>query len=97
MRAAAGSFANYRRALKVLQVVAALFGARKSPVACQHIDRLIEVAGAGQRWRSPVLSRFVPRPEIKVVQMDRLVAEKIAADISDHLGTSSAVLAKVDD
>ena len=76
MRTAAGCLAHNGGTLQLVEVVAELFGSRKSPLGRQHVHRLTVQALARHKGQSPILLGGVALPFPDVVQVRRFREQK---------------------
>jgi len=97
VRPAAGRLADDLRAVLRLEIVGALLRAGERVAARQHEDVLSGIALAREPGQRPELVRLVLRPEVQVVQVDRLRVEQVAAEELHHVGLAASVLPQVDD
>ena len=97
VRAAAGRLADDLRPAERLQRVAQVLAAGERPVAGQHVDRLVGVAGARHVGQRPELPGLPGIGVEDVVEVGRPLVEKVAAPEHHAVRRAAAVAPHVDD
>jgi hypothetical protein len=93
----AGGLADHLGPAKRLQRVAEVLAPGEGPAAGQHVDRPVEVAGAGDVGQRPELPGLTGPGMEDVVEMSRLLVEQVAAPEDHALRHPASVAPQVDD